>query len=70
MVIGACIEVHRVFGPGLLESAYQACLAHELTLRGLSFERQKALPVSDKEASNSNAATGWTSKSLPSSSSR
>ena len=46
MVIGACIEVHRVLGPGLLESAYEACLAHELTLRGLSFERQKALPVS------------------------
>ena len=48
MVIGACIEVHRVLGPGLLESAYEACLAHELTLRGLSFERQKALPVSYK----------------------
>ena len=48
MVIGACIEVHRVLGPGLLESAYEACLAHELTLRGLSFERPKALPVSYK----------------------
>jgi GxxExxY protein len=47
-VIGACIEVHRVLGPGLLESAYEACLAHELTLRGLSFERQKMLPVSYK----------------------
>src|SRR4029077_2134855 len=48
VVIGACIEVHRVLGPGLLESAYEACLAHELTLRGLSLERQKALPVSFK----------------------
>jgi GxxExxY protein len=48
VVIGACIEVHRVLGPGLLESAYEACLAHELTLRGLSIERQKALPVSYK----------------------
>jgi GxxExxY protein len=47
-VIGACIEVHRVLGPGLLESAYEACLAHELTFRGLSFERQKALPISYK----------------------
>jgi GxxExxY protein len=47
-VIGACIEVHRVLGPGLLESAYEACLAHELTLRGLSFERQQSLPVSYK----------------------
>ena len=47
-MIGACIEVHRVLGPGLLESAYEACLAHELTLRRLGFERQKALPVSYK----------------------
>ncbi|HVW23965.1 MAG TPA: GxxExxY protein [Polyangiaceae bacterium] len=44
-VIGACIEVHRVLGPGLLESAYEACLAHEFALRDLSFERQKPLPV-------------------------
>ncbi len=44
-MIGACIEVHRCLGPGLLESAYEACLAHELTLRRLSFERQVPLPV-------------------------
>ena len=49
-VIGACIEVHRVLGPGLLESAYEACLAHELTLRNLHFERQKPLPVTYKGA--------------------
>ena len=34
-VIGACIEVHRHLGPGLLESAYEQCLVHELALRGL-----------------------------------
>ena len=44
-VIGAAIEVHRALGPGLLESAYEECLAHELTLRSLAFERQKPLPL-------------------------
>jgi GxxExxY protein len=44
-IIGASIEVHRGLGPGLLESAYEACLCHELAMRGLSFERQRALPV-------------------------
>ena len=44
-VIGAAIEVHRELGPGLLESAYEECLCHELHLRGLAFERQVALPV-------------------------
>ena len=44
-VIGACIEVHREVGPGLLESAYEECLAYEFSQRGLSFERQKPLPV-------------------------
>ncbi len=44
-IIGAAIEVHRELGPGLLESAYEAALAYELTLRGLVFERQAALPV-------------------------
>jgi GxxExxY protein len=44
-VIGAAIDVHRGLGPGLLESAYEACLAHELELRGLAYERQVALPV-------------------------
>jgi GxxExxY protein len=44
-IIGAAIEVHRALGPGLLESAYEACLAHELTLSGIAFERQKPLPV-------------------------
>lgn len=44
-VIGACIEVHRCLGPGLLESAYEECLCHELSLRKLSFERQVPLPL-------------------------
>jgi len=44
-VIGACIEVHRHLGPGLLESAYEECLCHELRLRGLAYQRQVALPV-------------------------
>ena len=44
-VIGAAINVHRELGPGLLESAYEACLVHELLQRGLRIERQKELPV-------------------------
>lgn len=48
-VIGACIEIHRELGPGLLESAYAECLAYELAKAGLHFERQSALPVRYKE---------------------
>lgn len=44
-IIGAAIEVHKQLGPGLLESAYEYCLAHELGLRNIPFERQKELPV-------------------------
>ena len=44
-IIGAAIEVHKILGPGLLESAYEECLCYELSLQGLSFERQKPLPV-------------------------
>lgn len=47
-IIGAAIEVHRALGPGLLESAYQACLAQELSLRNLPHEKEKPLPVSYK----------------------
>ncbi len=47
-VIGAAIEVHRSLGPGLLESVYEECLSHELRMRGISFERQKPLPVEYK----------------------
>ena len=44
-IIGAAIEVHRQLGPGLLESAYQRCLCHELSLQGINFECERALPV-------------------------
>jgi GxxExxY protein len=47
-VIGAAIEVHRELGPGLLESAYEECLCHELTLRKILFKRQVSQPVSYK----------------------
>ncbi len=47
-VIGAAIEVHRSLGPGLLESAYQECLARELLLRRVPFERQRPLPLEYK----------------------
>jgi GxxExxY protein len=44
-IIAAAIAVHRVLGPGLLESAYEPCLAYEMAKRGLTFEQQKPLPV-------------------------
>lgn len=47
-IIGAAIQVHRELGPGLLESAYEACLCHELSLNSLKVERQKAIPISYK----------------------
>ena len=48
-IIGAAIEVHRLLGPGLLESAYETCLAYELKNLGLSVEQQKPLPLVYKE---------------------
>jgi GxxExxY protein len=47
-IIGAAIEVHRVLGPGLLESAYEECLCRELNLREIAFQRQVPLPVEYK----------------------
>jgi GxxExxY protein len=47
-IIGAAIEVHRQLGPGLLESAYEQCLCHELHLGGVPFKCQVDLPVSYK----------------------
>jgi GxxExxY protein len=44
-IVDAAMKVHSALGPGLLESAYEACLAFELTKRGLRVERQVALPV-------------------------
>ena len=48
-IIGAAITVHRALGPGLLESAYEACLAFELADLGLGIERQKPLPVTYRD---------------------
>jgi GxxExxY protein len=45
-VIDAAFKVHKTLGPGLLESVYETCLAHELNLRKISFERQKPVPIS------------------------
>ena len=47
-IIGAAIEVHKIMGPGLLESVYEECLCHELNLMGIKFERQIYLPVEYK----------------------
>jgi len=44
-ILGAATEVHQEIGPGLLESAYEECLCHELNLRRLSFQRHLCLPV-------------------------
>jgi GxxExxY protein len=48
-IIGCAMEVHRELGPGLLESAYEECLAYELRLQGLKVDRQVPLPVVYKE---------------------
>lgn len=48
-IIGSAIEVHKVLGPGLLESAYEECLCYELSKRKYSFKRQVELPVTYKE---------------------
>ena len=47
-IIGAAIEIHRVLGPGLLESAYEECLCYQLSQRDLQFKRQVPLPVTYK----------------------
>src|SRR5258708_40020282 len=48
-IIGAAMEVHRLLGPGLLESAYEECLVRELALRKLNVERQKPIPIVYKD---------------------
>jgi GxxExxY protein len=60
LIIGCAIEVHKTLGPGLLESTYEQCLAHELKEAGLGFELQKPLPV-DYKGSGSTADTASTS---------
>jgi GxxExxY protein len=49
IIIGAAIEVHKQLGPGLLESSYEICLAHELRQRGLEVNTQLALPIIYKD---------------------
>ena len=49
VVIGAAIDVHKSLGPGLLESAYEACLCHELGSRGVKYKRQVSLPIDYKD---------------------
>jgi len=49
IVLDSAIQVHRALGPGLLESAYQKCLAHELFQQGLFIETEKGLPLVYKE---------------------
>lgn len=48
-IIGAAMQVHRVLGPGFLESVYEEAFAHELRLRGISYERQARLVVQYKD---------------------
>ena len=45
LVLGCALKVHRALGPGLLENAYEACLAHELGKAGLEYKRQLAMPL-------------------------
>jgi GxxExxY protein len=47
-IIRCALEVHRELGPGLLETAYQQCLAHEMALQGLTFKKEFPLPVEYK----------------------
>jgi GxxExxY protein len=48
-IIGAAIEVHKILGPGMLESAYEECLCYELKQRNFSFKRQQPIPIVYKE---------------------
>lgn len=48
-IIGAAIEVHKYFGPGLVEQIYEEALCYEFSLRGIRFERQKQVPIYYKE---------------------
>jgi GxxExxY protein len=59
-VIGSVIEVHRILGPGLLESVYENALCHELFLRNIKFERQKKYRFLTKEQ-NQVMIYDWTS---------
>ena len=62
-VIDAGVKVHRLLGPGLLESTYEHCLAHELHVRGLAVQRQLALPI-EFDGFAWTRVIDWTSSSL------
>jgi len=47
-IIGSAIEVHRIIGPGLIESIYENALCHELSLRGMTYQQQLEMDVSYK----------------------
>jgi len=64
-VIGAAIEVHRALGPGLLESAYQRCLAHEFSLRGIPFEQEVAIGLSYKGLTGETAYRAYFCRGRP-----
>lgn len=49
IIIGKSIEIHRILGPGLLESVYQECLFYELINSGLMVEKEKSMPITYKE---------------------
>jgi len=49
VIIGCAIDVHRAFGPGLLESAYRECLYYDLTKQGLLVVKEKPMPIIYKE---------------------
>lgn len=57
-VVDSAFKVHSALGPGLLESVYETCLAHELQRRGIRFERQVAMPV-HYEGLNLDAGCAW-----------
>ncbi len=57
LTIGAGIEVHRHLGPGLLESSYQACLCHELKLRGVEYQSEVVFPLNYKGVNLAKAYT-------------
>jgi GxxExxY protein len=48
-IVDAAVKVHKALGPGLLESVYEICLCHELSIRGLPFQRQLDLPICYEE---------------------
>jgi len=58
-IIGAAIEVHRILGPGLLESAYEECLCYELRQRGFHVEQQLWLPMRYKEVIVKEKMCSW-----------